>query len=97
MERHARVVTAKLRELDNARLREVGMRSYGTPPPGCPLTVHQYRVLGLAAEGLVFKEIARRLGRSHSCVRQHAVNAYRRLEVHNVQGALALMYRRGWL
>ncbi|RME29560.1 MAG: LuxR family transcriptional regulator [Deltaproteobacteria bacterium] len=53
------------------------------PPPGCPLTVRQWQVALLAAEGYNAVNIAARLGLSEATVYTHLKNAYRRLGVHN--------------
>jgi DNA-binding CsgD family transcriptional regulator len=68
-------------------------------PPGCPLSYRQLQVLQLAAGGLTYEEIGRRLGIRVSTVRTHVMAACTRLGMTGrgqVQ-AIITCARRGWL
>jgi DNA-binding NarL/FixJ family response regulator len=69
------------------------------PPPDCPLTADQRKVLRLLAEGLTDMAIANRIGRDQSTVRRHITAIMNDLNVPSksrfVAGAVA--HQRGWL
>lgn len=64
---------------------------------GCPLTSRQLEVLRLVASGLTYKQTGLELGIRHSTVKSHLEAAYRRLGVHNVGQAAALLIREQWV
>lgn len=66
-------------------------------PDGCPLRPRQFEVIQHLADGAAPKNVATRLGISHSTVRSHIDNACRTLNVHGVQGLVTEAGRRGWL
>lgn len=66
-------------------------------PAGCPLKPRQFEVVQHLAEGIAPKNIATRLGISHSTVRSHIDNACRALDVHGVTGLVTEAGRRGWV
>lgn len=66
-------------------------------PPGCPLTPGQLEAVRLLAEGLLYEQIADRLGIGVSTVRTHLFNVYRRLGVYDRAQAVLLCAREGWI
>jgi DNA-binding NarL/FixJ family response regulator len=48
-----------------------------------PLTQREYEVLSLLAEGLIYKELAERMGITQGTVGQHVHSIYRKLHVQN--------------
>lgn len=71
----------------------------GQPPPACPLTPDQLRVLRLMAQGVTDEAIARRLNVSTSTVHRHTDAIMRHLNVPNKSrfAAGATARQRGWL
>jgi DNA-binding CsgD family transcriptional regulator len=64
----------------------------------CPLSARELEVLRLMAlEGLQTPGIAHRLRLSASTVRQHCVNAYRKLKVTHAVQALVVCFNAGWI
>ncbi|HUB73956.1 MAG TPA: HDOD domain-containing protein [Solirubrobacteraceae bacterium] len=63
----------------------------------CPLTNKEQLVLQRLGEGLVYKQIAARLGVSASVVRTHLHNIYAKLGVRDRAQAVLLANGRGWL
>jgi DNA-binding CsgD family transcriptional regulator len=63
----------------------------------CPLTDREREVLKLLNEGLVYKQIALRLGVSISTVRTHLHGIYPKLGVYDRAQAVLEATRRGWL
>ncbi len=61
---------------------------------GAPLTTRQLEVVRLAAEGLLKKEIAYRLGLSLEAVKTHQDLARTKLGARNMTHAVAIAYRR---
>lgn len=62
-----------------------------------PLTSREMAVLGLAAQGLSNKEIARELAVSVRTVQAHLGNIFSKLQVGSRTEAVVLALRRGWL
>ena len=62
-----------------------------------PLTGRELELLSLIGQGLSNKEVAGRLFISMETVKKHAVNIYRKLEVHNRQQAVVKAYDLGLL
>ena len=58
------------------------------------LTDRENEVLQLLADGLLYKEIADRLGIAHGTVRQHIHNIYEKLHVQNRAEAVNKFYER---
>ncbi|MFO0448870.1 MAG: response regulator [Pseudomonadota bacterium] len=56
------------------------------------LSVREKEVLELLAKGLIYKEIADKLGVSHETVKKHLKNIYQKLHVQNKIGALKKMH-----
>ncbi|MFN2615899.1 MAG: HDOD domain-containing protein [Thermoleophilaceae bacterium] len=63
----------------------------------CPLTARELDVVRGLAEGKVYKQVASDLEVSVSTVRNHAHNAYRKLDVVDRAQAVMLASERGWL
>jgi len=61
------------------------------------LTPREREALQLAAEGLQYKQIARRLGLSAWTVKNHLANARAKLDMETTLGAVAQGLREGWL
>jgi DNA-binding NarL/FixJ family response regulator len=59
------------------------------PQPDYGLTAREQEVLKLAAQGLLVKEIAERLGLSFYTVDNHLRSVYVKLQVHTRGGAVA--------
>jgi predicted DNA-binding transcriptional regulator len=67
-------------------------------PPGCPLSAREYHLIGVLARGLTYKQIALETGLTHSTVRTHLHNAYRRLGVAGgAAQAILKCEREGWI
>lgn len=66
-------------------------------PPDCPLSVTELEIIGMLADGLVYKEIALRRGCSATTVRSHLNNAYHRLGAVDRAQAVIVCFRAGWL
>lgn len=62
-----------------------------------PLTDREQNILELLAEGLVKKEIARRLGIGYATVDTHVSHIYAKLNVPNAPAAVSQAYERGIL
>ena len=63
----------------------------------CPLTDRQRRMIGLAAQGLTYREIGRRVRIAESTVSEHLHKAYLALGVNSRFAAIDLCVRQGWL
>lgn len=68
-----------------------------TEAPATILTDREQEVLALLAEGLVKKEIARRLQISYATVDTHVSHIYAKLNVANAPAAVSQAYQRGLL
>ncbi len=64
-------------------------------PAGWPLTVRELEVLRLAAEGMGAREICDQLNLTHSTVKTHFANIYRKLGVSDRAAAVAYAIRTG--
>lgn len=67
------------------------------PAAASLLTDREQEILELLAEGLVKKEIARRLGISYATVDTHVSHIYAKLDVANAPAAVSQAYERGIL
>lgn len=68
------------------------------PPPGCPLTEHQYKLIWEMAETAeTQQQIAERLGMSASAVRSAFHCVARRLGVHGSAQVVIGCVKRGWI
>jgi len=61
------------------------------------LSSQEHRILSLAADDLVDKEIADKMNISRETVRYHFKNIYQKLQVHSKHGAIAKAMRQGLL
>jgi DNA-binding NarL/FixJ family response regulator len=61
------------------------------------LTPRQREILQLVAEGMMTKEIARRLGLSAKTVETHRSRLMERLDIHDVPGLVRYAMRMGWI
>jgi DNA-binding NarL/FixJ family response regulator len=70
------------------------------PAEGAPhlaearLTAREQEILGLLAEGLLYKEISARIGLSEAAIKQHIHRMYGKLHVQNRTEAVNLFHRR---
>jgi two-component system secretion response regulator SsrB len=60
------------------------------------LTPREREVVVLVANGLMRKEIARRLGLSPATIAQHVVRIYKKLEIHGIAQLTRYSIRQGW-
>ena len=58
------------------------------------LTAREQEILGLLAEGLLYKEISARIGLSEAAIKQHIHRMYGKLHVQNRTEAVNLFHRR---
>src|ERR1700742_2692814 len=97
------VRTAVKLGLGAPELRELlSPRPDATPPrvtraEPCPLAPRQLQILRMLREGMVYKEIAAKLGLSVSTVRSHAHAVYGKLSVIDRSQAVLAASERGWL
>ncbi len=66
-----------------------------TAPAGSPLTTRELEVVRLAAEGLSSRDICQQLTLTHSTVKTHFANIYRKLGVSDRAAAVAFAIRTG--
>ena len=98
---NGRVIKRGLRAMPagSAAVRRRHRRRRGRPsraqPPLRQLTSHELRVLGLAAQGLSFPRIAKRMSVSVNTVMSHAKRIYRQLGAHNRANVIIIGLRRG--
>ena len=93
-----RMVAAGGASLDKHVARYILDTMQASPSSSAPILSDREReILALLAEGLVKKEIARRLGIGYATVDTHVSHIYAKLDVANAPAAVSAAYRRGIL
>ncbi|MEM8952826.1 MAG: response regulator transcription factor [Verrucomicrobiota bacterium] len=84
----------------NAQIAKMVLTTFNSSPPSqseTDLTSRESEVLRLLSDGFIKKEIADHLDISYHTVDMHVRNIYRKLQVHNLSGAVAKALKRGLL
>jgi DNA-binding NarL/FixJ family response regulator len=84
----------------NAQIAKMVLTTFSANPPAqneTDLTKRETEVLRLLSDGFIKKEIADQLDISYHTVDMHVRNIYRKLQVHNLSGAVAKALKRGLL
>lgn len=66
-------------------------------PAGCPLSVSEYEIARMVCAGMQVKQIAVERNTRDTTIRTQLGLAYRKLDVYNMAGLVAVMNASGWL